>query len=93
MQDGSKKAVQRIQNKLVKVEEIAQESTKQLKIQNERLMKIDTSLQTIDTAGKRLPKYMKELRKEMLSDKLHCCMVMCICLNVITLIVVLAVPF
>lgn len=90
MQYKSKQAVERIQSKLVDTENIAIASALELKRQNEKLMVLDEKLNKIEGVNKRTDKYLRSLGRGLVADKLHLFMAICICANLILLIVLVA---
>jgi hypothetical protein len=53
-------------------------------------MKLDEQLNEIDGLSKRTDKYVRQLGRSLMNDKLHMFLSACICLNLIVLIVVVA---
>ena len=90
MQAKSKQAVERIQSKLVETENIANASAMELKRQNEKLMVLDEKLNTLEGLSKRTDKYLRGLGKAIVTDKLHLFLSICLCGNLIFLIVIVA---
>jgi len=82
--------VERIQGKLQETETIAISSAMELKRQNEKLMILDEKLNQIDGLNKRTDKYLRSLGRGIVADKLHLFMAVCICANLILLIVLVA---
>jgi len=79
----------RINETLVKTEEVAIWTKEELQKQNAKLMIIDESLNRVESLSVRLGQMSKRLRKSIQADKLHCFLSLCICLNLILLIVLL----
>ncbi|TNV83027.1 hypothetical protein FGO68_gene6080 [Halteria grandinella] len=88
IQDKSKQAVERMIKKLGAAEELAQEELMELQKQNEKIMKIDTTLNQIEATSQRTMKYVRYFGKTMMTDKFMICMIMMILIVIVVLIVV-----
>eukprot|EP00347_Sterkiella_histriomuscorum_P014027 403362439 len=69
MQDKSKKVLEGIQKKLGFIDNMADEQLLELQKQNERIMKIDTQLNTIESTSQRTMKYIRYFGKNYMTDK------------------------
>lgn len=56
--------------------------------QNERIMKIDTQLNTLESTGKRTMKYIRYFGKTYMTDRFIICMIILIAAALIVIIVV-----
>jgi hypothetical protein len=90
LQDKSKEALNRIKSKNADIEQIGVETTAELRRQNEKLMILDEKLNEIESLNKRTDKYVRNLGKALINDKLHLYLSIGIVINLIVLIVIVA---
>ncbi|CDW78289.1 qa-snare protein [Stylonychia lemnae] len=69
MQAESKKALERIQKNIGQIDELADQQLLELQRQNERIMKIDTQLNQIESTSQRAMKYIRYFGKNYMTDK------------------------
>jgi len=70
------------------VEEIGNASALELKRQNEKMMILDEKLNTLEGLSKRTDKYLRGLGRAIVTDKLHLFLSVCVCANLVLLIVI-----
>ena len=69
-------------------EELAKEELVELQKQNEKIMKIDTTLNQIEATSQRTMKYVRYFGKTVMTDRFMLCMILLILTAVIAIIIV-----
>lgn len=78
----------RIIRKMDDIDTLAKEELIELQKQNEKIMKIDTTLNKIEATSQRTMKYVRYFGKTMMTDKFMLCMIMMILIAIVAVIVV-----